>query len=186
MGFTKWCTENIAWQTQNECILSLLIARSNITSALFTIYVALYSLMRKLNLTNSFKINAFTYAILFNIIQCLRWFTFTKYSLQKNGSVLLNVCFDARHWLVYIGISARCRCIYAPYALSLCYDLVSLLEGPVSAALGHFCLLHSLLELLRNGLALLPQNLQLLTDTLHVQRRAVLLLQETSVIIKDP
>ncbi len=31
----------------------LLIARSHITSELFTIYVALYSLMRKLNLTGN-------------------------------------------------------------------------------------------------------------------------------------
>lgn len=75
------------------------------------------------------------------------------------------------------GITGCCHCVYSPYALSFCYDLVSLLEGPVSAALGHFCLLHRLLELLRNGLALLPKHLQLLTDTLHVQRRAVLLLQ---------
>lgn len=63
-----------------------------------------------------------------------------------------------------------------PYTLSLCNNLVSLLKRPISATLGHLCLLHSLLQLLGHGLTLLPQYLNFFIGTLHVQRGRVLFL----------
>lgn len=63
-----------------------------------------------------------------------------------------------------------------PYALPLCYYLVPLLKGPVSSTLGYLGLLQCLLQLLRDGLVLLPQYIDLLVGSLHVQSGRVLFL----------
>lgn len=68
--------------------------------------------------------------------------------------------------------------IALPYALPLCHYLVPLLKGPVASTFGHLCLLQGLLQLLRDGLILLPQHIDLLVGSLHVQSGRVLFLGE--------
>lgn len=65
----------------------------------------------------------------------------------------------------------------SPYALPLRHYLVPLLEGPVAATLGHLSLLQGLLQLLGDGLALLPQHVDLLVGSLHVQGGRILFLE---------
>lgn len=65
-----------------------------------------------------------------------------------------------------------------PYALPLCHYLVPLLEGPVTPTLGHLGLLQGFLQLLGDGLTLLPQHINLLVGSLHVQSGRVLFLRD--------
>lgn len=59
-----------------------------------------------------------------------------------------------------------------PDAVPLRHDLVPLLEGPVSPALGHICLLEGFLQLLAQSLALLSKEFSLLVGSpgIHCHR----------------
>lgn len=52
-----------------------------------------------------------------------------------------------------------------PDAITLCHDLVTLLEGPVPPALGHIRLLQGFLQLLAQSLALLSKDFYLLVGS---------------------
>lgn len=64
-----------------------------------------------------------------------------------------------------------------PYALPFCHYLVPLLEGPVTPTLGHLGFLQGFFQFLGDGFTLLPQHINLLVCSLHVQSSRVLFLR---------